>query len=58
MKAKLEKYKNKLVQEPAIIATYLNPQIPKSTDPAELKLVIDLVRNSLQRRYSADVSFR
>jgi hypothetical protein len=25
MKAKLEKYKSKLVQEPAIIATYLNP---------------------------------
>jgi hypothetical protein len=25
MKAKLEKYKSKLVQEPAIIATYYNP---------------------------------
>jgi hypothetical protein len=58
MKAKLEKYKSKLVQEPAIIATYLNPQIPKPTDPAELKLVVDLVCNSLQRRYSAKVSSR
>jgi len=47
MKAKLEKYKSKLVQEPAIIAAYLNPQIPKPTDPAELKLVVDLIRNSL-----------
>jgi hypothetical protein len=36
MKAKLEKYKSKFVQEPAIIAMYLNPQIPKPTDPAEL----------------------
>ncbi len=56
MKAKLEKYKNKLVQESTIIATYLNPQIPKPTNPAKLKLVVDLVRNSLQRRYSAKVS--
>jgi hypothetical protein len=58
MKAKLKKYKSKLVQEPTIIATYLNPQIPKLTDPAELKLVVDLVRNSLQRRYSTEVSSR
>ncbi len=47
MKAKLEKYKSKLVQEPTIIAAYLNLQIPKPTNPAELKLVVDLVRNSL-----------
>ncbi|CAM6063710.1 unnamed protein product [Sphagnum tenellum] len=44
MKAKLEKYKSKLVQEPTIIVTYLNSQIPKPTDPVELKLVVDLVR--------------
>ncbi|CAK9206009.1 unnamed protein product [Sphagnum troendelagicum] len=43
MKAKLEKYKSKLVQEPTIIVTYLNSQIPKPTDPVELKLVVDLV---------------
>jgi len=36
MKAKLEKYKSKLVQEPAIIVAYLNLQIPKLTDPAKL----------------------
>ncbi|CAM6030956.1 unnamed protein product [Sphagnum balticum] len=47
MKAKFEKYKSKLVQEPVIITAYLNSQIPKPTDPAKLKLVIDLVRNSL-----------
>jgi hypothetical protein len=58
MKAKLEKYKSKLVQEPMIIATYLNLQIPKPTDLAKLKLVVDLVRNSLQRRYLAEVSSR
>jgi hypothetical protein len=37
---------------------YLNLQILKLTDPVELKLVVDLVRNLLQRRYSAEVSFR
>ncbi len=58
MKAKLEKYKSKLVQEPTIIAAYLNPQIPKMIDPMELKLVVDLVRNLLQRCYSAEVSSR
>jgi hypothetical protein len=58
MKAKLKKYKSKLLQELAIIAAYLNPQIPKPTDPTELKLIIDLVRNSLQRHYSAEVSSR
>jgi hypothetical protein len=47
MKAKLEKYKSKLVQESAIIATYLNLQIPKPTDSTELTLVVNLVRNSL-----------
>jgi len=46
MKAKFEKYKNQLVQEPTIIVTYLNSQIPKSIDLTKLKLVVDLVRNS------------
>jgi hypothetical protein len=58
MKVKFEKYKSKLVQEPAIIAMYLNPQIPKPTDLVELKLVVDLIHNSLQRCYSAEVSSR
>jgi hypothetical protein len=58
VKAKLEKYERKLVQEPAIITAYLNPQIPKPTDPVKLKLVVDLVCNFLQCRYSAKVSSR
>jgi len=58
MKAKLEMYKSKLVQDSAIIVAYLNPQIPKPTDSAELKLVIDFVRNLLQRCYSVEVSSR
>lgn len=58
MKAKLQTYESKLVQQPAIIAAYLNLQIPKLTDPVELKPVIDLVRKSLQHRYSAEISFR
>ncbi len=37
---------------------YLNPQIPKPINPMELKLVVDFVRNSLQRHYSAEVSSR
>ncbi|CAK9259040.1 unnamed protein product [Sphagnum jensenii] len=58
MKAKLERYKSKVVQEPTIIAVYLNPQIPKTIDPMELKLVVDLVCNLLQRCYSAEVNSR
>ncbi|CAK9235621.1 unnamed protein product [Sphagnum troendelagicum] len=58
MKAKFEKHKSKLVHEPVIIAVYLNLQICKPTDPAKLKLIVDLVRNSLQRHCSAEVSSR
>ncbi|CAK9203788.1 unnamed protein product [Sphagnum troendelagicum] len=58
MKVKLEKYKNKLVQESTIIVTFLNLQIPKPINPAELKLIVDLIPNSLQCRYSAKVSSR
>jgi len=54
----LQEINGKLVQEPVIIAMYLNPQIPKPTDPAKLKLIVDLVHNSLQRRYSAELSSR
>jgi hypothetical protein len=58
MKAKLEKYKSKLVQEPTIIVAYLNPQIPKSTNPAELKLVVIHVCDLLQHHCSTEVSSR
>ena len=58
MKAKLKMYENKLVQEPAIIVAYLNPQIPKLTDLVEVTRVVDLVCKSLQHRYSAKISSR
>jgi hypothetical protein len=32
MKAKLQHYEKLLVQEPAIVAAYLNPQLPRPTD--------------------------
>ena len=56
MKDKLNQYKRKLVQEPAIIAAFLIPQFPKPTDLAEHKRVVDLVRSMLQRRYSANLN--
>ncbi|CAM6017485.1 unnamed protein product [Sphagnum balticum] len=40
------------------MVAYLNPQIPKPTDSAELKLVVNFIRNSLQHRYSAEMSSR
>ncbi|OAE23763.1 hypothetical protein AXG93_4776s1480 [Marchantia polymorpha subsp. ruderalis] len=46
----------KLVQELAIIAAYLNPQIPKPTDTSELMVVTEIVRNPLQRRYSDEIT--
>jgi hypothetical protein len=42
----------------AIIVAYLNPQIPKPTNPTELKLVVNLVRNLLQCCYLAKVNSR
>jgi hypothetical protein len=39
MKAKLLVYKEKLVQLPAIVCAYLNPQIPKPTDPVTLSII-------------------
>ncbi|OAE21957.1 hypothetical protein AXG93_242s1410 [Marchantia polymorpha subsp. ruderalis] len=56
MKMKLQSYEKKLVQEPAIIAAYLNPQIPKPTNTAELMVVTKIVRNVLQQRYSDAIS--
>lgn len=56
MKMKLQSYEQKLVQELAIIAAYLNPQIPKPTDTSELMVVTEIVRNPLQRRYSDEIT--
>eukprot|EP00842_Homolaphlyctis_polyrhiza_P004865 jgi/Hompol1/537/HPOL_001623-RA len=56
MKQKLNKYKAKLLQEPAIMAAYLNPQLPKPTDPRKYKAMINLVRTTLQKRYSTQLT--
>ncbi|BBM99157.1 hypothetical protein Mp_1g19200 [Marchantia polymorpha subsp. ruderalis] len=53
MKMKLQSYEQKLVQEPAIIAAYLNPQIPKPTDTSELMVFTEIVRNLMQQRFFA-----
>jgi hypothetical protein len=36
MKAKLQHYEKLLVQEPAIMVAYLNPQLPRPTNPAAM----------------------
>jgi hypothetical protein len=53
MKAKLELYQTKLVQLPAIVAGYLNPQIPKPSDCAKLQQLKDRIRAVL-REHDAD----
>uniref|UniRef100_M4B5W9 Uncharacterized protein n=1 Tax=Hyaloperonospora arabidopsidis (strain Emoy2) TaxID=559515 RepID=M4B5W9_HYAAE len=50
MNEKLHQYKIKLVQEPAIVAAFLNPQAPKKAEPVENKRVVNLVHSTLQRR--------
>jgi hAT family C-terminal dimerisation region len=52
MKQKMNEYEKPLVEEPAIVAAYLNPQIRKRTKTAELARVTALIRELLQRRYS------
>ena len=53
MKTKLQFYETKLVQLPAIVAGYLNPQIPKVTDPMKLKQLKDTIRELLKEpRYA------
>jgi hypothetical protein len=52
MKSKLETYEKKLVQLPAIVAGYLNPQIHKPTDPMKLKELKMTIRAVFKDRYS------
>ena len=52
MKSKLEMYQTKLVQHPAIVAGYLNPQIPKRTDPRKLNNLKLIIRSILNDRYA------
>jgi hAT family C-terminal dimerisation region len=56
MKEKLLAYEKILVQEPAIVASFLNPQIPKPTDPNKLAQITGVVRAVLQRRYSCQMA--
>jgi hAT family C-terminal dimerisation region len=55
MKQQLNEYEKLLVQEPAIVAAYLNPQIQKPTETEELARVTGLIRELLQRRYSGQM---
>jgi hypothetical protein len=52
MKTKLELYEKTLVQLPAIVAGYLNPQIPKPSDQAKLKELKDIIRALLKEQYA------
>jgi hypothetical protein len=53
MKTKLELYEKKLVQLPAIVAGYLNPQIPKPSDQAKLKELKEIIC-ALLKEHNAD----
>ena len=52
MKTKMKQYEKLLVQEPVIVATYLNPQLPRSTDPTAMGQITTLIRSLIQCRYS------
>ena len=54
MKAKLLVYKEKLVQLPAIVCAYLNPQIPKPTDPVMLSIIKGHIRGRVLHDQYAD----
>lgn len=58
MREKIEEYEKLLVLEPAIVAAYLNPQIAKPSDHVQLKKLTDIIRSTLQRRYSAELQLR
>ncbi len=52
MKAKLQQYEKLLVQEPTIVAAYLNPQLPRPTDLTAMGQITALIRSQILRRYS------
>ncbi len=52
MKSKLMAYEKKLIQLPAIVAEYLNPQIHKPTDPTNLIELKTTICALLKDRYS------
>jgi hypothetical protein len=52
MKAKLQQYEKLLIQEPAIVAVYLNSQLLRMIDPVAMGHIIALIRSQIQCRYS------
>jgi hypothetical protein len=52
MRNKLLFYQEKLVQLPAIVCDYLNPQIPKPNDPVKLSTMKATIRGVLNDRYA------
>jgi hypothetical protein len=52
MKAKLQQYEKLLVQEPAIVAAYLNPQLMRPTNLTTMGQITALIRSQILRRYS------
>jgi hAT family C-terminal dimerisation region len=52
MRTKLLFYREKLVQLPALVCGYLNPQIPKPTDPARLASLKTIIRAVLTEGYA------
>jgi hypothetical protein len=52
MRNKLLFYQEKLVQLPAIVCAYLNPQIPKPSDPVKLSTMKATIRGVLNDRYA------
>jgi hypothetical protein len=55
-KSELERHRSLLVQEPEIVAAYLNPQLPKPTDPIYQAKLMLTIRAVLQRRYSVEMA--
>jgi hAT family C-terminal dimerisation region len=56
MKSELERCGSLLVHEPAIMAAYLNPQLPKPTNPIEQAKLMLTIRAVLQRRCSGEIT--
>jgi hypothetical protein len=53
MKTNLEQYQTKLMQLPAIVAGYLNPQIPKPSDREKLQQLKDRICAVLRDYYAS-----
>ena len=52
MKTRLVLYEEKIVQLPAIVAGYLNPQVPKPSDQGKLEGLKGIIRTLLKEQYA------